>query len=119
MYTLLIVVLGAAACITVLVLGIQSAHQSSQKLFFNQAQEVVFSWKSTWREYETVLLWIHESCDLIVEGGSRGNGTTITSSSLSEEIGFCSRTDFAYLTRHIESLQLFDVILQLIGRDLP
>ncbi|KAL3915013.1 MAG: hypothetical protein SGILL_005845 [Bacillariaceae sp.] len=114
MYTLLIIVLGAAACITVLVLGMQSAHQSSQKLFFNQAQEVVFSLKSSWREYETVLLWIHESCDLLAEEESNGNATTSspTSTSLSQQIGFCSRTDFAYLTRHIESLQLPLVSIQ-------
>jgi hypothetical protein len=106
MYTLLIIVLGAAACITVLVLGLQSAQQSSQKLFQNQAQEVVFSLRNAWREYETVLLWIHESCDLLL-----GRNTT-TASSLPEQIGFCSRTDFAYLARHIDSLQLPMISIQ-------
>jgi CHASE domain len=111
LYTALIILLGGAACTSVIVLGLQSTKLSSQKLFQNQAAEVVFSLNSSWREYETALLWIHQSCD------PRATATDASSShthnvSISDHDGFCSRPEFDSLTRHIDSLHLQVVSIQ-------
>jgi hypothetical protein len=116
MYTAFIILLGGAACTTVLVLGLQSAHHSSQKLFHKQAEEVVFSVTSAWREFETVLLWITSFCDLLADD----NTTLLLSSSskaaspIQEKLGFCSRADFNYLMRQIDSLELPVVSIQFV-----
>ncbi|KAG7365571.1 two-component sensor histidine kinase [Nitzschia inconspicua] len=104
MYTVLIILLGGAACTSVLVLGVQSAHRSSQKLFQRQAAEVVSSLKSSWREYETVLLWIHESCDKMPIANATADNDDGTS--IYDQIGFCTRQEFSHLARHLDSLKL-------------
>jgi hypothetical protein len=61
----LIIFLGAAASAAVLAIGIFGAHQQNQEMFDSRAQEMVSSLQSVWSEYQSILLWIHQSCDLI------------------------------------------------------
>lgn len=60
--SVLVVMLGAMASGGFLYLGITSAHKQEEERFERHAHDLAKEIISSWRDYETAALWIHESC---------------------------------------------------------
>ena len=62
MVSLLVVVLGAAACAGFLAVGITSARQDEYDQFDRRAQDLVSNIQRAWEDYVTAASWIHGRC---------------------------------------------------------
>jgi len=60
--TFLMIVMGAAASGCFLYLGISSAEDDTKDSFDRRAHDLSKEIVSSWRDYETAALWIHEAC---------------------------------------------------------
>ena len=58
----LVILLGAAASATVLLVGISGVHHDSEQAFLHEASQLASVMEFSWRGYETLALWVHESC---------------------------------------------------------
>jgi CHASE domain len=102
-----IILLGTIAGAAVLVIGISGAHRDSEQAFLREASHLASVMEFSWKGYETLALWIHESCQFNIVTDSEytpqdhlyGNGT------ISQERGFCSRAKFKHIYQHIRSVE--------------
>jgi CHASE domain len=125
-FSALIVCLGAVASAAIVTLGLRGAQSASQESFQSQAKQMAHAVNHSWHEYETLLVWVHESCDLIdtpalaADGAHTINSTaddsTPSSSFLEtgeeQKLGFCSRGSFQHLVEHIDTIGLDFVAIQ-------
>lgn len=118
-FTALILLLGAAASATVFWVGIRGVHKDSEQAFLHEASQLASVMDFSWRGYETLALWIHESCHFnafSVDPHMVGHveEANTSSTSLSSVQGFCSRTKFRHLYEHIQSTNQKFVAIQYI-----
>ena len=59
---LCVVLMGAAASAGFLYIGIATANKKQEESFERRASDLANEIESSWRDYETTALWIHESC---------------------------------------------------------
>ena len=127
-FTLVILILGAAASATVLVIGIMGVHHDSKQDFLHEASQLVSVMEFSWMGYETLALWIHESCHFdsfqdppfLESVNSTSSNATYDDQSknnkdmISSAGGFCSRAKFQHLYEHIRSLDRNFIAIQYI-----
>ena len=139
-FVLLIILFGIVASGIILRIGIHGAQLDVMERFQHEANEVSNAIAvSSWHDYETIAMWIHESCHMVPDDNylidndlgdnddERSNVTTTTASStfLLEDgeivpdtvdvatlIGFCSRAKFRHLYEHVLSLDVPFVAMQ-------
>ena len=116
LFSVVIILLGSAATTIVLLLGLNGVMKNSEQQFIHEATQLTNVLELSWKGYETLALWVHESChyniyesdvQLVQHYGNNNNNTSESSeliNSLTEQNllddgialreGFCSRNKF-------------------------
>jgi len=126
-FTLAVLLFGAFAGASILMVGINAVNKQSREDFFHEASQFVIGIEHSWAGYETFALWIHESCHFnpydveehIIEGLT--NASIIASQeqevhTISMKQGFCSRNKFQHLFQHINSTGKKMIAIQYISK---
>ena len=93
-FSIVILLLGAVAAALVMLFGISGVSQQEYTDFLHEAKQLTNVLELSWSSYVTLSLWIHESCHFDYGNNiSKSEGNT----SLSSEMGFCSREKFDHL----------------------
>ena len=104
-FSAVIVLLGAAAMTIVILLGLDGVMKNSEQQFIHEATQLTNVLQLSWEGYETLALWVHESCHYnIYESDVQLHHNKSTINSLTEQNllddgislreGFCSRNKF-------------------------
>ena len=114
-FSIVIILLGAAATTIVLLLGLDGVRKNSEQQFIHEATQLTNVLELSWRGYESLALWIHESCHYNIYEADvqlHYNKSTINSLTAQNLLddgialreGFCSRDKFRYVLMFLPRL---------------
>mmetsp|Transcript_6122 Transcript_6122/g.11095 ORF Transcript_6122/g.11095 Transcript_6122/m.11095 type:complete len:862 (+) Transcript_6122:40-2625(+) len=102
-FTIVILMLGAAASAAFMSVGIVSSNQEDKEQFHHEAEELCHSVESAIAEYEVMGLWAHQAC---FRSAKRGP-LDLMQTDIAAYLGMCSREEWHNLYVHLASRSEF------------